>query len=398
MSTQRRYDGDATSTTFLGASPSTFVKDSLVYLALKDLIVARGRFALVAVVIGLVALLSTLLSGLANGLVDDGISGLRALPLTHLALQPGSQSSFSRSTLTEDNLAAWTAAAKREGAEHLEVSPIGVSFFNARRADGSTLDIAMFGVAPGTFLAPRPEAQAALNGTPGLVLSDEFRKDGVKVGDVLTIVGIDEQLPVLGFTYAGSYGHVDIAFTSLTTWQQLVYGDNARGRFSAVAVHADGPDDAALAAIAKRADTDVETKDQAYAGSPGYSAESATMTLIRGFLLVISALIVGAFFTVWTIQRTHQIGLLKALGASNLYVLRDALGQLALVLVGSVAIGAAVAVAVGLAVPDEVPFSLRAGPIATSVVSLVVLGLLGALVAVRRITAVDPIVALSSES
>ncbi len=44
------------------------------------------------------------------------------------------------------------------------------------------------------------------------------------------------------------------------------------------------------------------------------------MTLIRGFLLVISALVVGAFFTVWTVQRTRQIGLLKALGAPTAYV------------------------------------------------------------------------------
>lgn len=367
------------------------------YLALKDLIVAKGRFALVAVVIGLVALLSTLLSGLANGLVDDGISGLRGLPLTHLALQPGAQSSFSRSTLTDANLEPWTEAAAKSGGE-LEVSPIGVSFFNARRANGETVDIALFGVEPGTFLAAREDAQAALSGTPGLVLSEEFEQEGLRVGDRLTIVGVDTELPVLGFTYTGSYGHVDIAFSSLATWQQLVYGDNARGRFSAVAVHADGADDAALAKVAKAADTDLETKEAAYAGSPGYSAESATMTLIRSFLLIISALIVGAFFTVWTIQRTHQIGLLKALGASNAYVLRDALGQLAILLVGAVALGAGVAVAVGLAVPDEVPFSLRAGPIVTSVVSLVVLGLLGALVAVRRITTVDPIVALSSES
>lgn len=84
----------------------------IVFLALKDLRVARGRFVLVGVVIGLVALLTTVLSGLANGLVNDGISGLRGLPLTHLALQPGSQSSFSRSTLTEKNLQPWQSGSE----------------------------------------------------------------------------------------------------------------------------------------------------------------------------------------------------------------------------------------------------------------------------------------------
>lgn len=54
------------------------------FLALRDLRFARGRFALVGWSL-LVALMATLLSGLANGLVDDGISGLRNLPLTNLA-------------------------------------------------------------------------------------------------------------------------------------------------------------------------------------------------------------------------------------------------------------------------------------------------------------------------
>ena len=365
------------------------------FLALRDLRVARGRFVLVGVVIGLVALLTTVLSGLANGLVDDGISGLRALPLTHLALQSGAENSFSRSTLTDKNLDPWKELAAESGGD-VEVSPLGVSFFNAKRANGDTIDIALFGVEPGTFLTPRSDAQAALNGTPGLVLSHEFESEGVKVGDQLTIVGVDTTLPVLGFTYAGSYGHVDIAFSSLATWQSLVYGDNARGRFSAIAVRTDG--DASFAAVDKAAGTEVETKEASYAGSPGFSAESATMTLIRGFLLVISALIVGAFFTVWTIQRTHQIGLLKALGASNGYVVRDALGQLAIVLVTAVLVGAAIALGVGALVPEEVPFSLEASPIVTSVLALVLLGMAGSLVAVRRITSVDPIVALSSEN
>jgi predicted ABC-type transport system involved in lysophospholipase L1 biosynthesis ATPase subunit len=42
----------------------------------------------------------------------------------------------------------------------------------------------------------------------------------------------------LGFTFAGSYSHVDIAFATLATWQELRYGDSANGRFSAVAIQA----------------------------------------------------------------------------------------------------------------------------------------------------------------
>lgn len=359
------------------------------FLALRDLRVGRARFVLVGVVIALVALLTTLLSGLATGLVDDGISGLRRLPLTHLAFQPGAESSFSRSTLQPENLEPW------ERAEGVEVAPLGVSFLNARTVEGETLDLAVFGTPPDSFLAPNAEARSALAGEPGIVLSEEFQDQGVEVGDELTVVGPDKKLPVLGFTYTGSYGHVDIAFTSLEVWQDLVYGDDADGRFSAVAIR--GGDAELYAATDRAADTATETKAEAYDGSPGFAAETATMSLIRGFLLAISALIVGAFFTVWTVQRTRQIGLMKALGASNAYVLRDSIGQLAIVLVAATAVGAGIAVGVAQLIGEGVPFTLRAGPVVTSSLTLIVLGLAGSLAAVRRVTSVDPIIALGAD-
>jgi putative ABC transport system permease protein len=364
------------------------------FLAWRDLRVARGRFVLVGLVISLVALLTTLLSGLATGLVDDGISGLRDLPLTNLALQPGAEHSFSRSSLDEQALTAWNDA------DGVKVSPLGVSFFNAKDSAGETVDLAVFGVPADSFLIPREDGRAALAEPDGVVLSDEFRDQGIEVGDTLTIVGPDQDVTVLGFTYAGSYGHVPIAFTSLATWQQLVYGDNARGRFSAIAVApADGStvDEAALASVDKKAGTELETKEQAFMGSPGFAAETTTMSLIRGFLLLISSLIVGAFFTVWTVQRTRQIGLMKALGASNGYVLRDALGQLAVVLVAATAVGVAVAVGLGSLVGGDVPFSLQVAPVLGSALVLVVLGMLGSLVAIRRVTSVDPVIALGAE-
>lgn len=360
------------------------------FLAWRDLRVGRSRFVLVGAVIGLVALLTTLLSGLATGLVDDGISGLRSLPLTHLAFQPGAESSFSRSTLNGENLAAWTDA------PGVEATPIGVSFFNAKASSGESLDLAVFGVPPDSFLAPSAETQAASLGQQDtIVLNRSFEAEGIHAGDTITVLGSETTLTVVGFADSGSYGHVDIAFTSLTTWQHLLYGDGAHGRFSAVAVRASNG--TALDAIDRAASTETETKAQAYAGSPGFSAETATMNLIRGFLLLISALIVGAFFTVWTIQRTRQIGLLKALGASNGYVLRDALGQLAVVLVAATAVGAGIGVGLGSLVGSGAPFSLRPGPVVASAVVLVALGMAGSLVSLRRITSVDPAVALGTE-
>lgn len=362
------------------------------FLAVRDLRRSWRRFVLVGTVVALVGVLSTVLAGLADGLVRDGTSGLRALPYTHLAFQPGSQAVFSRSTLDQSALRAW------QNVEGVEASPVGVSFVNAKSTRGGpSEDLALFGVPADSFLVRRPEARAALAGKPGIVLASEVRKDGVKVGDRYAVAGSGVTLPVLGFTFAGSYGHVPIGYVSLATWQSIAYGNDPHGRFSAIALHLHGRVD--TAAADKAAGTELKTKVQSYDGSPGFTAETATMTLIRAFLLVISALIVGAFFTVLTVQRTRQIGLLKAMGASSGYVMRDGLAQMTAVVVVAAGVGAGIGTGlIALLRSGPVPVALQARTILGSTVLLIVTGVVGSLVPFRRITRVEPAIALGVEA
>ena len=112
---------------------------------------------------------------------------------------------------------------------------------------------------------------------------------------------------------------------------------------------------------------------------------------------MIAALIVGAFFTVWTIQRKADIGLLKALGASTSAVLRDALGQVAVVVLLATGAGALVGTGIGMLIPGgAVPFALQPGATVVASAVLAVAGMVGSLVAVRRIAAIDPIIALGA--
>lgn len=361
------------------------------FLALRDLRRGARRFILLGVVIALVALLSTVLSGLATGLVTDGISGLRALPFDQLVLEKGSDSTFSRSTLQPAALARFTSI------PDVKASPLGASFVNAASASGGpSLDLALFGVPADSFLVDRPDARAALAGEPGIVLGSELRDQGVKVGDRYTMGGSGVELPVLGFTFAGTYGHAPIAFTSLATWQRVQYGEQADGRFSAVALS--GGEEQQIARAAQASGAEVLTKEASYAGSPGFTAETTTMSLIRGFLLVISALVIGAFFTVLTVQRTRQIGLLKAMGAGNGYILRDGIGQMTILVAVAASAGVALGVALVAAMSaGNAPVELAPAAIATVLVSLIVAGVLGSLVAFRRITRVEPAIALGVE-
>lgn len=361
------------------------------FLALRDLLVSKSKYFLVILLISLVALMSTLLSGLSSGLVDDGISGLRDLPMSHLVFEQGAQESFSRSVLHDNEFKSYEKFAKEND---VQISKLGVSFFNAKTDKGETINIAIFGVPSDSFLAPDKRARDALKDDGAIVLSAESKDSKAKVGDDVTIVGPDLKLKVAGYTYTGSYGHVPIAFTSLNEWQTLQYGEKAEGRFSAIAVKS--PSGIDFEKIDKETGVETITKSQAYNGSPGYTAETSTMLLIRSFLLVISSLIVGSFFTVWTIQRIRQIGLLKALGASNFYVIKDSVGQLLVILIAGTAIGLSVGLLLGMLVGNNVPFSIVMGNVLLSNGALIVLGLLGSAIAFKRIVKIEPVIAMGS--
>src|SRR5699024_11870887 len=88
---------------------ATATGETAMFLAVRELLYARGRFTLMGLVIALIAVLMVVLSGLTAGLVDDGVSGLKKLPAGHLAFQhevdPGA--AYSRSIVETDAAAVW---------------------------------------------------------------------------------------------------------------------------------------------------------------------------------------------------------------------------------------------------------------------------------------------------
>lgn len=164
-----------------------------------------------------------------------------------------------------------------------------------------------------------------------------------------------------------------------------------------IAVLADDDATTDFAAIDAEAGTTTMTLVESFNASPGYEAETLTLSMIQFFLYAICALVIGAFFTVWTIQRTHDIAVLRAMGASSGYLLRDSLAQATLLLLAFTVLGLAAGIGMGAAMPDSMPFDLEPVPIAVATTLTIGLGLVGAAVAVLRITRIDPLSALGGQ-
>lgn len=370
------------------------------FLALRELAFARTRFGLMGAVVALISVLMVLLSGLSSGLVVDGVSGLLRSPMQAVAFEGGTKtdSAFTRSVVTTAERDAWAARDDVADAELL-----GTAIVNARNDDGTPVDLTLFGVERGGFVEPATGEGRALAAEGDVVLSVSARDEGVALGDVLTIDRVGTRLEVVGFTQdQRTFGHVDIGFLDLRTWQEIHAatppGEQADAEaYDAASVVAlrgvDGLPD--LAAGDAAVGTDARPLAEAFDSSPGYQAEIMTMDLIKGFLYAISALVVGAFFTLWTVQRTRELAVMRAMGASTRFLLRDGLAQAAILLVVAIGVGLAVGLGLGsLLVGTGMPFELEGGPIALGGVLLLVLGLVGAVVATARIARVDPVTAL----
>jgi putative ABC transport system permease protein len=347
-----------------------------VFVAWRDLRAARGRFALIAGVVALITVLVGFLSGLTGGLAAQNVSAVLNLDATRIVTSDGAES-FADSALTADQVARWQPA-------DAQVDSLGISQLRAGHGD-TTTGVALFG-AP----AALDPAVPTTTGTVSLSADAAAALDA-GIGDPIQIAG--RTYDVTAVTPAAWYSHTPVVWLTLPDWQQVS--------------RTTGAGDAAATVLVVRGDGDWAAIDAA-AGTQSagplatlplvgaFKSEIGSLGLIIGLLFAISAVVVGAFFVVWGMQRRGDVAILKALGAANGALRRDSLGQAAVVLAVGVGLGTAVVVAAGLALPGTVPFLLS--PLTTLVPAalLIVLGLIGALLALRPVTSADPLTALGS--
>ena len=117
-------------------------------------------------------------------------------------------------------------------------------------------------------------------------------------------------------------------------------------------------------------------------GRPPTLCGSAMVAMLFG----IFALVVGACFTVWGMQRQPDVAILKALGASNGMLVGDAVGPAALVLLAGIGVGVGLTALFAALLGTALPFILSPLTTVRPASAMVVLGLAGAAIARRSVT------------
>lgn len=358
-------------------------KAHTMFVALRDLRFARGRFILIGSVVALITVLVGFLSGLTGGLATQNVSAVLSLPADRIVFSAptagATGASFSDSVITQQQANDWAGTSGVTTAE-----PVGISQTRGEAGDIRAA-IAVFGVQPG-FDATAPSGDGLLGlSAPAATALD------VTTGDQVAIAGTTYTVESVGGD--GWYSHTPVVQMTLNDWQAYSAATGNPDAYATVLAVTGSPDwDAADEATA----TVSEGTLASLTALSAFRSEIGSLLLMVAMLFGISGLVIGAFFTVWTMQRKGDIAVLKALGASTRSLVRDALGQALIVLVVGIGLGLGFVAVFGALAGSALPFLLS--PITTVLpgVIMITLGLAGAAFALRSVTSADPLTALGS--
>lgn len=319
------------------------------FQGIRELTAAKGRTGLIIVTVALITVMVTFLSSLSSGLSFQSVSALqhRLTGDQALVLEDNGSTSLSSSRLSPEQI------------EQVE-SKGGEVVFMARAKAGSTPVVLLSD-------ASLPEHTAI---APSELSADSL---GASLPDAHIQTSSEEffldHLPVVS------------ASPSLVA--------AVPGAASAAIVSSSSSD-----AIPPH--TQVLSGKDRWNASASYAGEQMSLNLMINLLYVISALVLGAFFTVWTLQRLRGVAISTALGASRRVLISDSVGQAFLVLGIGILAGTAITLGTGQLLPDSVPAVLSTHTILIPSLILAASGLLGAAISLKPVLSVEPRSALAN--
>jgi putative ABC transport system permease protein len=382
-----------------------------IFLAFKEFWRNRGRFFLVALVIALITILVLFIDGLAEGLGAGNIEYLDKLEAELVLFQENTDLSTSVSQI------AWSKRKQIRRLDGVEdVGLVGFSRASILLENGKEpLNISLIGVEPG-----KPGEPPALEGRglkhkrskEAVIGQKTALRTGLQVGDEFTIKsiqGTDEKfydLKVVGITDSRQHFLQPSIFVPYATWDRIkpqaaMKAENAETIFNIAAVQLE--DSASLEQItpvleARVNKVEAVDRETAYEATPGYAEQQSTLNTIRIFTLLIGVLVLGGFFQIQTLQKVAQIGMLKAIGATNITIATAFVLQIIYTTVLGVALGVLGTLALSLGLPPTVPITFTAQSATVAIASLLIIGPLGGLVSLFVLLRVEPLTALGLAS
>ena len=371
---------------------------------LKDMAYRRTRVVLTAIGITVLILLILFLGGIMNGMRIQATQYVNSTGADIWISAEGSGGAFiGFSMLIEEYMASLNVA---PGLEPHSASPL--VFAQARPIiRGKPSKAIVVGYQPGKLGGPAhalegrmfakskytdysPEAEVDLE-----VVVDENM--GLEIGERIVIGG--KELKVVGKVQSLMFVlDTPLLFMNVRTAQHVLLGNYPRvNMMIAKSVKGVPPEKVAKQFEYSPLKIEVRTLQQTIDDIIDYYVVSPmrAVTFLRVMLWLAAGILVGMITYVTTLEKTQEIGVLKAIGASNMYVMQLILKQVVLISIVGVLCGLILAFVFAAAAPIFVSIHLFES-IIVAVISFLVCCLSGYLAA-RKAVAVDPMLAFRGE-
>ena len=377
------------------------------YLAIKEIWRSRGRYLLIAGIVALITTLVLFIAALSEGLAAANREYIEKLNGELLVFQSGTELSTTASRIGRSRLGEL-----RRVAGVNDVGQVGFASGKVKESvSGEEVDVALIGVEPGRPGDPEViEGEQMARARSNDVIVDEgvTKRLGLGVGDPVRIrvtQGTEEKffdLNIIGVTDRRQYFFEPAIFVPLVTWDKIrpqATESATQGELVSNIVVVKLEDPANAQAMAQKIEdevpkVDVVDRKTAWEAIPGYGAQQSTLNTQSYFTFFIGILVVGGFFQIQTLQKVAQIGMLKAIGASNFTVGLSAITQIVTTNAVGVLIGALGTILLVSNFPERVPIMLTGQAALTAVVALMLIGPLGGIVSVFALLRVEPLTAL----
>ena len=376
------------------------------YLALKEIWRNRGRFFLVSLVIALITLLVLFIAALGEGLGSNNREYISKVDGQFFVFQEKADFVISASRLDQNTL----RAVRREPGV-AAAGPLSVSGTTIILPADKVLKVSLLGVErdqPGTPAIV--SGRAFLTDQAREVIVDErvLQRSSIKLGDIISIrstQGTKDKffdLTVVGTSSGQAYLFQPSIFVPANVWEKVrpkseAEINNLTPAINVIIVKLTNPN--LMKEMQQQLKLNVLNIDTADIPTtinnvPGYSAQQGTVQTQGFFTLLIGILVIGGFFQIQILQKVPQLGVLKAIGASNFLVGFSSIIQITVVTAIGVGIGGLMTYLFSLGFPPTIPLTFNGQSSAIAILALLSIGPLGGLVSVFYAVRIEPLKAL----
>lgn len=375
------------------------------FLAVSEIKQNKLKFSLIVLSLTLIVFLLVSLSAMGSGLIVGMAGVVRSLKADLVVFQTGSHLSLQRSNLE-------TSLSKNldevDGVE--KVVPFG-QFVVTLKKDGKTFDGSLIPTAIDSMVNPAIVEGRKLRADDvnGVVIDRSVTRNGVAVGDEVSIEATGRKFKIIGFTKDRRLSMLPTVYMNIDTWQKAkfetvmkvttgrAYEQKGTEFTNAFLVKAKPGTD--IGSLKERISRDVDgvepaTMSEAADAFPGMAPMVMVVVALEALAFIIGTVIVGIFFYILTLQKISQVGMLKAIGASSFYVFKDLVTQVLILTVVGMFLGTGLAYLLSLVIPSTIAMNFSLLGIAPMLAGVFAMSFVGTLFSLRHIIKIDAIIAI----